>query len=79
MRPTAALIVDGIFLHRPELRDCWDISIFLQVDFANSMARNAVRDGTPEALDPDTPYSRRYMAGSSAISGNAHRRSEPTL
>lgn len=61
--PAAALIVDGIFLHRPELRDCWDLSIFLQVDFANSMARNAVRDGTPEALDPDAPFTRRYVGG----------------
>ena len=61
--PTAALIVDGIFLHRPELRDCWDLSIFLQVDFAASRVRNAEREGTPEALDPDTPYSRRYNGG----------------
>ena len=61
--PAAALIVDGIFLHRPELRACWDISIFLQVDFTVSRARNAARDGTPEALDPDTPYSRRYNGG----------------
>jgi uridine kinase len=61
--PTAALIVDGIFLHRPGLRACWDLSIFLQVDFAVSRARNAARDGTPEALDPDTPYSRRYNGG----------------
>ena len=61
--PTAALIVDGIFLHRPELRECWDLSIFLHVDFAVSRARNAARDGTAEALDPDTPYSRRYNGG----------------
>jgi uridine kinase len=61
--PTAALIVDGIFLHRPELRACWDLSIFLQVDFAVSRARNAARDAAPEALDPDTPYSRRYNGG----------------
>jgi uridine kinase len=59
----AALIVDGIFLHRPELRDAWDLSIFLQVDFAVSRARNAERDGATEALDPDTPYSRRYSGG----------------
>jgi uridine kinase len=26
--PTAALVVDGIFLHRPELRTCWDLSVF---------------------------------------------------
>jgi len=56
----AALIVDGIFLHRPELRACWDLSIFLQVDFAVSRERNARRDGTPDVLNPDTPFSQRY-------------------
>lgn len=61
--PNAALIVDGIFLHRSELRDCWDFSVFLQVDFAVSMARNATRDGTPEAIDPDAPSARRYVGG----------------
>jgi uridine kinase len=61
--PAAALIVDGIFLHRPELRDCWDLSIFLQIDFAVSRQRNAARDGTTDALDPDTPSNRRYAGG----------------
>lgn len=60
---TAALIVDGIFLHRPELRDCWDLSIFLHVDFAVSMARNAARDGTPDTANPQTPSYRRYVGG----------------
>ena len=60
---SAVLIIDGIFLHRPELREHWDLSIFLQVDFAVSRARNAARDGTPDALDPDTPSSRRYAGG----------------
>ncbi|MBI5323359.1 uridine kinase [Bradyrhizobium sp.] len=60
---TVALIVDGIFLHRTELRECWDLSIFLQVDFAVSTARNAARDGTPEALDPEAPSTRRYVGG----------------
>jgi uridine kinase len=59
----AALIVDGIFLHRPELRAYWDLSIFLQVDFAISRERNAAREGTPDALDPDTPANRRYGGG----------------
>jgi uridine kinase len=59
----AALIVDGIFLHRPELRAYWDLSIFLQIDFAISRERNAAREGTPEALDPDTPANRRYGGG----------------
>lgn len=61
--PEAALILDGIFLHRAELRDCWDLSIFLQVEFAVSRQRNAARDGTPDALDPDTPSNRRYAGG----------------
>ena len=58
-----ALIVDGIFLHRPELRAYWDLSIFLQIDFAISRERNAAREGTPGALDPDTPANRRYGGG----------------
>lgn len=61
--PTAALIVDGIFLHRAELRACWDLSVFLHVDFAVSMARNATREGTPDAADPQTPSYRRYVGG----------------
>src|SRR5262249_49985606 len=61
--PDAALIVDGIFLHRPALLGCWEISIFLHVDFAVSMARNAARDGTPDTADPQTPAYRRYVGG----------------
>jgi uridine kinase len=61
--PTATLIVDGIFLHRPELLEYWDLSIYLHVDFAISRVRNATRDRTPEALDSDTPHSRRYHGG----------------
>jgi uridine kinase len=61
--PSAALIVDGIFLHRPELRACWDLSIFLQVTTAVSLARNAARDGIAGQPDPDTPANRRYVGG----------------
>ena len=61
--PNAALIIDGIFLHRLELRECWDLSIFLQVDFAVSRERNAARDGALDALDPTSPFTRRYVGG----------------
>jgi uridine kinase len=57
----AVLIFDGIFLHRPELRDRWDLSIFCRVDPATSCARMAVRDGTP--ADPADPANRRYVEG----------------
>lgn len=57
----AILILDGIFLHRPELRSYWDYSIFLHVDFAVSLARAAERGD----LDPDpaAPSNRRYVQG----------------
>ena len=61
--PSAALIVDGIFLHRPELRACWDLSIFLQVTTSVSLARNAAREGITEPPDPDMPANRRYVGG----------------
>jgi uridine kinase len=61
--PAAALIVDGIFLHRPELRSCWDLSIFLKVEFAVSVPRGAGRGrgfGSPE---PEASSNRRYVDG----------------
>ncbi len=59
--PSALLLVDGIFLHRDEVVDHWDFSVFLDVDFAVSVARMAVRDGSPS--DPDDPRNRRYVEG----------------
>ena len=61
--PTAALIVDGIFLHRPELRCCWDLSIFLKVDFDVSLPRGAARGQSFDAIDPNAPTHRRYVGG----------------
>lgn len=57
----AVLVVDGIFLHRDELADAWDFSVFLDVDAATSVARMAHRDGT--SPDPDDPRNRRYVGG----------------
>jgi uridine kinase len=63
-RPVSAatvLLFDGIFLHRPELRDHWDLSIFCRVGPEVSCARMAVRDGAP--ADPTDPANRRYVEG----------------
>jgi uridine kinase len=43
----SVLIVDGIFLLRPELAGYWDLSIFLDVPFTQSFARMSRRDGSP--------------------------------
>lgn len=59
--PPAILLFDGIFLHRPELRGDWDLSIFLDVPFAESYRRMAARDGSDP--DPDAASNRRYFDG----------------
>jgi uridine kinase len=41
----ATLVVDGIFLNRPELRALWNYSIWLDVDRRTADARPHVRDG----------------------------------
>jgi uridine kinase len=57
----AVLVLDGIFLHRPELRDLWDFSIFLHVRFDVSVERCASRDGT--SPDPAAAGNQRYVEG----------------
>jgi uridine kinase len=57
----AILVLDGLFLHRPELRDLWDLSVFLEVPFTVSVARCAARDGT--SPDPAAAANRRYVEG----------------
>ncbi|WP_203582257.1 uridine kinase [Microbacterium hibisci] len=57
----ALLVVDGIFLHRHELRDLWDASVWLEVPFETAYARMALRDGSDP--DPDAPSNARYRQG----------------
>ena len=58
---STVLVVDGIFLHRDELAAWWDFSVYLDVDFAETFARMAVRDGCPP--DPADPANARYVEG----------------
>jgi uridine kinase len=57
----AVLVVDGIFLHRPQLRHLWDWSVWLDVPFEMAFARMALRDGSDP--DPDAPANARYRQG----------------
>lgn len=57
----AVLVIDGIFLNRPQLRDLWDWSIWLDVPFEMAFARMALRDGSDP--DPDAPANARYRQG----------------
>ncbi|MEV4666595.1 uridine kinase [Microbacterium sp. LWO12-1.2] len=57
----AVLLVDGIFLHRPELDGVWDHTVFLGVPFEESMRRMALRDGS--SSDPEAAENVRYVDG----------------
>ncbi len=63
--PVAILLFDGVFLLRPELRDLWDLSIFVQADFEVTIARAVKRDaerlgGSASARQR---YEQRYVPG----------------
>ena len=57
----AVVLVEGMFLHRDELAGRWDLSVFLDVPFAETVRRMAERDGS--SPDPEHPSVRRYVDG----------------
>jgi uridine kinase len=61
----AVLVFDGVFLLRPELREYFDFSIFLRVDFGITLARAERRDlplfGSVEEIR--RRYGERYVPG----------------
>lgn len=57
----AILIIDGIFLNRPELRGLWHWSLWLDTPLDVRYARMAQRGGTD--ADPAAPSNRRYREG----------------
>jgi uridine kinase len=61
--PGSVLLLDGIFLHRPELLGIWDLSIFLHVPFEVSIPRGANRGPGFGSPDPNAASNRRYVEG----------------
>jgi uridine kinase len=66
----AILLMDGIFLHRPNLIDFWDFRIFVHIDFDTCLQRAMQRDlrllGSVEAvkqryLERYIPAQRQYL------------------
>lgn len=61
----AVLVVDGVFLLSDELRDCWDVTLFLDVGPAETLRRALVRDtdlfGSEAAVRER--YEHRYLPG----------------
>jgi uridine kinase len=73
----AILVLDGIFLHRDELRSYWDFSIFLDVGFEFSIPRCAARDGS--SPDPQAAANHRYVAGQQLYLQRCQPREHATL
>jgi uridine kinase len=76
--PDAIVVVDGCFLYRPELNDLWDFRIFVDVDFAQVLARGSQRDQAwmDSLAAAEERYRTRYIPGEQlylqAIRPHAH-------
>jgi uridine kinase len=57
------LLVDGIFLQRPELADVWDATLWVDVPLAVSVPRGNARFGDGHDPDPGAEPNRRYVEG----------------
>lgn len=61
--PDAIVLVDGIFLHRPELVAIWDASVWVRVPFDVSVPRANARFPGDHDPDPQAPSNARYVGG----------------
>ncbi|OFE16623.1 uridine kinase [Humibacillus sp. DSM 29435] len=61
--PGTVLLVDGIFLQRPELTDAWDATVWVDVPFAVSVPRGNARFEGEHDPDPEAAVNRRYVEG----------------
>jgi uridine kinase len=59
----AILILDGLFLHRPELRGYWDFSVFLDAPFEITVPRGAARGPGFGDPNPNSEANQRYVLG----------------
>ncbi|MEI6728259.1 MAG: uridine kinase [bacterium] len=60
VKSKSILIFEGIFSLRPELRDYWDLSIFLDVGFDETLKRNISRDQDLNRLNDAAEVERMY-------------------
>jgi uridine kinase len=56
------VVADGVFLQRPELDDLWDLRIWVDISFEESLRRAVIRDAH-YMEDARGRYERRYHPG----------------
>jgi uridine kinase len=61
----SVLVLDGVFLARPELADCWDYRIFVAIDDDESIRRGVARDASVLGGEQEARrlYEHRYVPG----------------
>ncbi|MCH8611473.1 hypothetical protein [Arsenicicoccus dermatophilus] len=77
-RPDTVVLVDGIFRHRPELRDVWDASIGVELPIAASVPRGYARYLGEHDPDPEAPRNHRYVGGQRLYLAEADPRAAAT-
>jgi uridine kinase len=74
---SSVVVIDGLFLHRHELADVWDFTIFLDVAFAVTVPRMAARDGSHP--DPTHPTLRRYVQAQAIYLGECDPKNKASI
>jgi uridine kinase len=72
--PNAILLLDGVFLLRPELLGHFDFSVFVHADFHVTLARAEVRDASlfGSAAEVRQRYGARYVPGQQMYLAEVH-------
>jgi uridine kinase len=76
--PDTVLLVDGIFLQRPELVDVWDATVWVDVPFEVSVPRGNARLGVGHDPDPEAASNARYVGGQRLYLAEADPRARAT-
>jgi uridine kinase len=76
----AILLVDGVFLYRPELNDLWDFGIFVDIDFDLVLERGSQRDQAwmDSLAAAEDRYRNRYIPGEKLYLAAVRPTSTPT-
>ncbi len=61
----AVVLVDGVFLQRPELQGCWDLTVWVDIPLSESIRRGVARDRQYHSSEREIRrlYERRYAPG----------------
>ncbi|WP_446664449.1 uridine kinase [Flexivirga sp. B27] len=72
------VLVDGIFLQRPELVDVWDATVWVDAPFAVTVPRGNARFPGDHDNDPSAPVNQRYVGGQQLYLAEADPRTRST-